>query len=224
MIKPKSIFVYADWVGLPQPTLMGVLSATLSRGKEIMSFEYDAQWLSNHAYHSLDPALQLFHGPQYPKDNQDNFGLFLDSSPDRWGRFLMNRRESQIAKQEKRAARKLLESDYLLGVYDEHRMGALRFKTNPTGPFLDHNKAYSAPPYTELQTIEHACLSIEKENAETKSDYLKWLTMLIAPGGSLGGARPKASVVDKQKHPWIAKFPSSHDEFDIGAWEMVAQR
>ena len=139
-VSQRHIEVFAHWLGLPQPLLMGVLSATASRGKEIFSFCYDKAWLKSKLAPSLDPTLQLFAGPQYAPPSQKNFGIFLDSSPDRWGRFLMNRREAQRAKEEGRTPRKLVESDYLLGVYDEHRMGALRFRLNAEGPFLDHDQ------------------------------------------------------------------------------------
>ena len=223
-VPKKNIIVYADWIGLSEPTLIGTLHVIPSRGKEIFSFEYDAEWLNNHATHTIDPALQLFHGAQYPSQDQENFGVFLDSSPDRWGRFLMHRREARRARDENLPIKKLLASDYLLGVYDEYRMGALRFKTEKNGPFLDDNRLTAAPPWTELRTIESACLAIEKKDAEKKSHYQQWLNMLIAPGGSLGGARPKACVLDKTQHPWIAKFPRQSDEYDIGAWEMIVHR
>jgi serine/threonine-protein kinase HipA len=217
----QHIEVYADWAGLPEPTLIGVLNVIPSRGKEIFSFEYSTDWLKSPRVQALDPSLQLLPGIQYAPQKQENFGIFLDSSPDRWGRFLMNRREAQLARAEKRTARKLLESDYLLEVYDEHRMGALRFRTHPDGPFLDNNKKYASPPWASLRELEHASLELEKRDAEKNPNYSKWLLQLIAPGGSLGGARPKASVIDENHHLWIAKFPSKHDEYDVGAWEMV---
>lgn len=220
----KNIKVYADWIGLSGPMLMGTLHVIPSRGKEIFSFEYDVNWLSHYATHTIDPALQLFHGIQYPSQNQENFGVFLDSSPDRWGKFLMHRREAQLARHENRKEKKLLTSDYLLGVYDEYRMGALRFKTEKNGPFLDNNNLVSTPPWTALRTLEATCFSIEKKDAEKKSHYEQWLAMLIAPGGSLGGARPKACVLDAVQHPWIAKFPRQNDEYDVGAWETVIHR
>lgn len=220
----RYIEVYAHWVGLSQPALVGLLHAMPSRGKEIFSFEYNHDWLQNHQAHALDPSLQLFQGLQYAPQSQENFGVFLDSSPDRWGRFLMKRREAQRAREEKRDVHKLLESDYLLGVYDEHRMGALRFRTDPEGPFLDNNKERASPPWASLRELEHASLELEKDDAENNPNYSKWLQMLIAAGGSLGGARPKASVIDEHKHLWIAKFPSSHDDMDVGAWEMVAYK
>lgn len=222
MNKPlqRNIEVYAHWVGFTTPILIGVLHATPARSKEIFSFEYSKEWLKNQT-HALDPSLQLFQGTHYAPNKQENFGVFLDSSPDRWGRFLMKRREAQLAREEKREERKLFESDYLLGVYDEHRMGALRFRTDPQGPFLDNNKDRASPPWTSLRELEHASIEIEKDDAERNPSYSKWLQMLISPGGSLGGARPKASVIDEHKHLWIAKFPSGNDENDIGAWEMV---
>lgn len=222
--KQRHIDVYAHWLGLSQPTRVGVLQAAPSRGKEIFSFNYYDDWLRDRQAHALDPSLQLFQGTQYPPQGQENFGIFLDSCPDRWGRFLMDRREAQLAREENRKEVKLLESDYLLGVYDAHRMGALRFRTDPTGPFLDNNKHLASPPWAGLRELEYASLEIEKADAEDRSGYSKWLQMLIAPGGSLGGARPKASVVDEKNHLWIAKFPSGNDEYDIGAWEMVVYK
>ncbi len=220
-VQQRHIEIYAHWEGLLQPTGIGILKATPSRGKEIFSFEYNQDWLKNKDAQALDPSLQLLQGIHYPPTKQENFGIFLDSSPDRWGRFLMKRREAQLAREEKRKERKLLESDYLLGVYDEHRMGALRFCTNAKGPFLDNNKKFASPPWTSLRELAHASLELEKRDAEQNPNYSKWLTMLIAPGGSLGGARPKASVIDNKNHLWIAKFPSNNDEYDVGAWEML---
>jgi len=200
---------------------MGTLYATPVRGKEVFSFEYDKSWLKSPYAQILDPDLGLFSGPQYVREEKNNFGLFLDSSPDRWGRVLMQRREAQQAKTEGRPSRTLLESDYLLGVYDGHRMGGLRFRLSKDTPFLDDHADMAAPPWTKLRDLEFASLQLERDNAEKDSDYLKWLKMLIAPGGSLGGARPKASVTDEDGHPWIAKFPSRRDEINIGKWEYL---
>ncbi len=217
----KAIQVCAHWQGMDEPIFIGMLFATPSRGKEVFSFEYDQGWLKSPYAQSLDPDLGLFSGPQYARDGHDNFGLFLDSSPDRWGRVLMQRREAQQAQAEGRDIRPLFESDYLLGVYDAHRMGALRFRLSDDTPFLDNQESMATPPWTKLRDLEYASLQLERENAENESDYIKWLNMLIAPGGSLGGARPKASVLDKTNHPWIAKFPSRRDEMNIGKWEYL---
>jgi serine/threonine-protein kinase HipA len=217
----KKIYVYVDWVEIETPTLMGILSVEFLRGKEIFSFEYADEWLSSNNTQILDPDLGLYSGIQYLRDEKSNFGLFLDSSPDRWGRVLMKRREAILAKSEKRPVGTLYESDFLLGVYDLHRMGALRFKLEPDGEFLDNNKDYSAPPWTSVRELEHASLELEKNIEQDNPDLLKWLNILMAPGSSLGGARPKASVQHTDGSLWIAKFPSNNDEMDIGAWEMV---
>ncbi len=221
-VKRREINVYAHWVGLSEPTLMGTLYAGLGRGKEVFSFTYDENWLKSEEACVLDPSLRLYSGMQYAPTKQQNFNIFLDSSPDRWGRVLMDRREAQLAREEGRVVRNLLESDYLLGVYDEHRIGALRFCEGCSKKtFLNNDRQMASPPWTSLRELEQASLELEKEEAIYSPKYSKWLQMLIAPGSSLGGARPKASVIDENKHLWIAKFPSAKDTFDIGAWEMV---
>jgi len=220
----RRIEVFAHWSELAQPTLMGTLYAIPGKGKEIFSFEYDSNWLKGKQSRRLDPLLGLYRGPQYTLDERQNFGIFLDSSPDRWGRILMQRREAFKARENRSKPKILNESDYLLGVYDGHRMGALRFRTDPEGPFLNDNNEQAAPPWASLRELENACLQIEKDDADANPKYGKWLKMLIAPGSSLGGARPKASVIDEKGHLWIAKFPSASDEFDIGGWEKVVHQ
>jgi serine/threonine-protein kinase HipA len=217
----RTISVWADWLGLGEPRLMGALSAAISRGKEVFSFAYDDDWLGSEDAQTLDPELQLYAGPQYPPVERRNFNIFLDSSPDRWGRVLLERREAQMARKEQRPERTLMELDYLLGVYDGHRMGALRFREGD-GSFLDDNAEYASPPWATLRELEQASLALERDGAERNPEYGKWLRMLIAPGRSLGGQRPKASVRDEHGDLWIAKFPKSDDRYDIGAWEMVA--
>ena len=217
----KEILVYAHWLGLAMPNKMGTLTVTPAKGKETFSFEYAADWLKSGFSQILDPDLQLYSGAYYPRDEKVNFGIFLDSCPDRWGRVLMQRREAIIAKNEARKAKTLLESDYLLGVFDSHRMGALRFKLQEDRPFLNDNKEMASPPFSSLRELEQASLKLEEDNIDDP-EYLKWINMLIAPGSSLGGARPKASVVDTANNLWIAKFPSKNDEKNVAAWEMVA--
>src|SRR5689334_21977617 len=134
--RQRSIQVYAGWLDLELPTFMGTLHATQVRGKEVFSFEYAETWLLSGRAQNLDPDLQLYSGPQYLGDRKSNFGIFLDSSPDRWGRVLMDRREAFLARREERKARTLFETDYLLVVFDGHRMGALRFKEDDDGDFL----------------------------------------------------------------------------------------
>jgi serine/threonine-protein kinase HipA len=217
----KEIFVYAHWLEMKEPMLMGSLYADKIRGSEIFSFEYSGGWLRSKYAQVLDPDLQLYSGLQYAKENKNSFGIFLDSSPDRWGRILMKRREAAIARKEKREENTLFESDFLLGVYDEHRMGGLRFKVNAEGQFLNFDKKFAAPPFTSLKELENICQKVEQEDLIDDPEYLNWLNMLVAPGSSLGGARPKASVIDSEGNLWIAKFPSFFDDKDTGAWEMV---
>jgi serine/threonine-protein kinase HipA len=219
MSKQRVIDVVADWRTLGGPTLMGHLTATPARGEEVFAFEYDRAWLSSSSRQQLDPSMALYAGPQDPAVERPSFGVFLDSSPDRWGRVLMRRREAQLARAEERAERRLLESDYLLGVHDGQRMGALRFRIGDR--FLDDHDQLASPPWTSLRELEHASLQLEREGVEDDPDYGRWLRMLIAPGGSLGGARPKASVRDTEGQLWIAKFPSRNDQDDVGAWERV---
>lgn len=223
MSSKKEISVFAHWEGFNDPVLMGTLTATPARGKEIFAFEYTKSWLQSGHTHMIDPDLQLYSGRYFPRDERQNFGVFLDSCPDRWGRILMERREAVMARKEQRAARNLFESDYLLGVYDGHRMGALRFKLGEGGNFLNDDRNMAAPPWTSLRELEHASMKFEEDNTDD-TDYLKWINLLMAPGSSLGGARPKASVLDAKNHLWIAKFPSIKDTKNVGAWEMVVNR
>lgn len=221
MASTRSILVYSDWVGMKESLLMGRLQSERVRGNEVFSFSYEKSWLQSPFAQVLDPSLQLYEGPQFLASEQHNFGIFLDSSPDRWGRILMRRREAALARLEKRAERRLFETDYLLGVYDAHRMGGLRFKENEEGPFLNDNNKMAAPPWTTLRELERISLKLEQDDVIDDPDYLQWLNMLIDPGASLGGARPKAGIRDQNGALWIAKFPSRTDQGDIGGWEAV---
>ena len=217
----RSILVFLHNQGMKDPFLLGTLYSDRLRGKELFSFEYNEDWLRNGFSQLLDPNLQLYSGLHYLSEEQGNFGMFLDSSPDRWGRILMRRREAALARAEHREEQNLFETDYLLGVYDGHRMGALRFKTEKGGLFLNDNKDMATPPWASLRELEQISLRLEDEDVVADPEYLKWLGMLIAPGASLGGARPKASIVDNDGSLWIAKFPSRNDQGDIGGWEIV---
>ncbi len=217
--KQRSIDVYADWIGLDSATKLGTLFVQETRGKEVFSFEYDATWLNRGDTRVLDPDLRLYGGPQYVGLDKPNFGLFLDSSPDRWGRFLMQRREAIIARKNGRSSRRLGEADYLLGVYDLNRMGALRFRERGNKVFQSSDKAMAAPPWSTLRDLEYASFLVEGDEDDETLD--PWLAMLLAPGSSLGGARPKASIQDEKSELWIAKFPGKNDERDVGAWEQL---
>ncbi len=217
----KSISVYAGWLEKNNPVKMGRLNAGVVRGREIFSFEFTSEWLRSEPARVLDPDLQFYPGRQYADSGRTNFGIFLDSAPDRWGRQLMRRREAICARREHRPVRQLLESDYLLGVHDATRMGALRFKLDESGEFVNCDSELPAPPWTSLRELESACHHYEDESV-TDGEHDKWLVMLLAPGSSLGGARPKANVIDDKNNLWIAKFPSRADSVNMGAWEMVA--
>ncbi len=217
----KTIYVYANWQELEAPAIMGCLNAQSIRGKEIFSFEFAPDWLKLKSARMLDPDLQFYPGRQYADSCKSNFGIFLDSSPDRWGRQLMRRREAIRARRENRPVRQLTESDYLLEVHDVTRMGALRFKLDETGEFVNHDSELPAPPWTSLRELEAACRHYEEETP-SDTEHEKWLALLLAPGSSLGGARPKANVMDNDGNLWIAKFPSRSDSVNTGAWEMVA--
>lgn len=218
----KEILVYADTLEMPSPLLLGTLTATQVRGKEVFAFEYSADWLKFPKAFPIDPELQLYSGRHFAHGEKANFGIFTDSAPDRWGRTLMDRRAAIKARMSNEAVPRLVESDYLLGVCDEHRMGALRFKLDESGPFLNDDKALSAPPFSSLRELEVAARNVESDTDKSDAERLKWINMLMAPGSSLGGARPKASVLDPKGDLWIAKFPAKNDGYDIEAWEMVA--
>lgn len=221
-----NIAVYADWIGLAAPLRLGWLHARRGAGREVFEFAFDAAALAHAATRNLhiDPRLGLFEGRQHPPQGHETFGVFADASPDRWGRLLMRRRleRAQRARQVGAAVR-LHESDYLLGVHDAYRAGALRLRLDDAGDFLDNQHGAAAPPFVQLRELEAASLALERDEDNTAPAGDDWLRMLIAPGGSLGGARPKASVVDPAGQSWIAKFPSLHDGHDVGAWELVLQ-
>lgn len=199
MNKEKTIYVFADFLPFHNE-LIGTIYLSQIRGKEFCSFEYDHNWLQNQNM-VLDPDLQLYSGRQFITDEKIIFGVFADSCPDRWGRRLMNRREELRARERQEKPKKLLESDYLLGVYDESRMGALRFKTDLDGDFLSNDEEFATPPWTSLRELEQASLAFE---ADSNPLDTKWLKQLLAPGSSLGGARPKASVLAPDGSLWLS--------------------
>ncbi len=222
----REIHVFGDWQELGEPQLIGLLRADVTHGKETFSFEYAQEWLDGDHAMSLDPELLLFQGPQYSSDStRPNFGMFLDSCPDRWGKLLMKRREARSARHEGRKPKVLLGSDFLLGVHDEQRMGGLRFKTEIDGEFLSNEQGREAPPWARLRELENAAWKFQSdESYDNDDETTEWLRLLIAPGSSIGGARPKAGICDEEQNLWIAKFPGRNDEFDVGAWEMVTHR
>lgn len=206
------------------PHKMGVLHRQAARGGDVYSFEFDLDWMARRDPISLDPDLAPMPGRAYPPAGRAQFGIFMDSSPDRWGRTLMQRREALLATQERRVARTLTEWDYLLGVHDFSRLGALRFRADARSPFLDDAPTNAAPPLTSLRELQAAVRVLEEDRKHNEAHLREVLDQLLAPGSSLGGTRPKASVVDERGRLCIAKFPSAQDPWDVGAWELVAHR
>jgi serine/threonine-protein kinase HipA len=189
-----------------------------SRGhKESASFEYDKEWLDHPEKFALEPALKLTEGVFHTGQGTSLFGAIGDSAPDRWGRLLMRRSEALEASVQNRRPRALFEVDYLLGVNDEARGGALRFSRKPDeNIFLSPEQKTSIPPLIDLQKLLSATERFIADN-ESSED----LRLLLAPGSSLGGARPKASVRDRDGSLAIAKFPKKDDEFNVVLWEAV---
>ena len=214
-----NILVYAHWLEMDAPILIGTLTAQAMKGKTSFGFTYDPHWLNSGKAMLLDPDIQWFPGIQYP-NSKNNFGIFADSMPDTWGRTLMRRRAAQRSKEGIAKPQTLSEVDFLLGVNDETRMGALRFKLQADGAFLDSDQTMPTPPWTSIRELQYSAelLESDKDNAKVR----KWLAMLIAPGSSLGGARPKANILDQNGQLWIAKFPSKNDTIDKAAWEYLA--
>lgn len=211
----RSLLVYVDLEGSPH--FVGRLWARSPKGKESATFEYDDTWLANASRFPLEPALTLGKGPHHTTAGRLIFGAIGDSAPDRWGRVLIQREERRKAREEKRTPRTLLEIDYLLGVGDIARQGALRFAETEGGPFLATST--QIPPLLQLPALLGAALRLSADDGSDND-----LRLLLAPGSSLGGARPKASVVDRDGQLAIAKFPQHDDAIRVTLWEAVALR
>jgi serine/threonine-protein kinase HipA len=210
----RSLLAYVDLEGTPH--LVGRLWARSRKGKESATFEYDAAWLINPSRFALEPALTLGKGPHHTAAGRQIFGAIGDSAPDRWGRVLIQREERRKAREDKRTPRTLLEVDYLLGVGDIARQGALRFAEHEGGPFLA--TGVPIPPLLQLPALLGAAMRLSEDDGGSDDD----LRLLLAPGSSLGGARPKASVVDRDGQLTIAKFPQNGDLIRVTVWEAVA--
>jgi len=211
----RDVLVYVDLQGKPQ--LVGRLWARLRKDRETATFEYDRSWLAHAERFSLEPALKLGPGPFHTPSDKPLFGAIGDSAPDRWGRLLMRRAERRRAEREGTTPRTVREIDYLLLVDDAARQGALRFAEKEGGPFLADQAPNKIPPLIELPRLLSAA-----ENVLAEKDSDEDLRLLLAPGSSLGGARPKASVRDSDGHLSIAKFANKGDEVNTVAWEAVA--
>ncbi|MBV9993514.1 MAG: type II toxin-antitoxin system HipA family toxin [Alphaproteobacteria bacterium] len=212
------LFVSVDLEG--RTHVVGTLWARASRGRESATFEYDPAWLENPGRFALEPALALGAGPLHTLPNRAVFGAIGDSAPDRWGRRLIQREERRRAREAKRPPRTLNEADYLLGVSDIARQGALRFSRTEGGPYLAEGGENDIPPLVRLPRLLDAAMAVDAGGDAVAAD--DDLRLLLAPGSSLGGARPKASVIDNDGTLSIAKFPKSDDTISVPAWEAVA--
>jgi serine/threonine-protein kinase HipA len=211
----EKTYVYVELGGTSVP--VGTLWSRARKGQESASFEYQKSWLEHPKRFSLEPALILGPGPYHTEEGKALFGALGDSAPDRWGRVLMRRAESRQAKLERRVPRTLREIDYLLLVDDEARQGALRFAKSEGGPFVREGGQARIPPLIELPRLLAAAEHFEEEK-ETEEE----IRLLLAPGSSLGGARPKASVRGTDGQLLIAKFPHKADETKAVLWEALA--
>lgn len=207
--RQKSVAVYTDVAGSQGPARMGTLHAQSGRGAEVFSFEYAADWLNEGDAFAFDPDLQLMSGAQYPAQSRSNFGIFLDSSPDRWGRLLMQRRENLRAREEERRPRRLTDWDYLLGVHDETRLGALRLRGLEGGEYLDHDRQLAAPPITSVRALEAASRGLEQHlDDEENPEYARWLNQLLAPGRRWAGRGPRLRCATRWGRCVLRNFPA----------------
>lgn len=208
--------VWLDADFLPDQVKVG----TLAHDRGHVRFNYDESWLKHPSRFDIDPDLSLDGATFHPNPEIGNFGIFLDSSPDRWGQTLMKRREALEAKDQGRAPRTLHAWDFLIGVQDVTRQGALRFKYEGTDTFLGAHDL-PAPPVTMLNELESVALALTSKRIDDLDALRRWLSVLVAPGASLGGARPKANFTEADGSFWIAKFPAKDDDRDVGAWEYL---
>lgn len=223
-MKPASdtVEVVLDWEALGGPQGVGTLHREAARGASVVSFEYARSWLRNGLGLALDPDLSLVPGRTYTQPDRTDFGVFLDSSPDRWGRMLLQRWENWQARRDGRKPRTLREWDFLLGVQDVTRLGALRLRRAGESSFLAESDGLAVPPLAQVRELAAAASSIEADDKNVDDDQEgRWLRQLVAPGSSLGGARPKAMVLDEAGRLCLAKFPSRQDRTDAAAWEFV---
>ena len=215
----RTLFIYADFDWLEKPLLVGELGYELLRGSDSYSFKYDNSWLRQYGSLFLSADINNYPGWQYTQPERDIFGCFSDALPDRWGRLLLNRREQILATEEHRPVCKLSSFDYLIGIDDFSRMGGFRFKASQDGEFINCEESLRIPPLTDIHTLVSASMEIEKSEELNRLPEKKWLQQLVHPGTSLGGARPKAVVLNDEGRLCMAKFPSRNDDYDVGLWE-----
>ena len=207
----KRITVYADFDFLTSPQEIGTLGYERVRGKDHFVFKYSHEWLKQHGGIVLSGDLMNVPTLQYPRGTDSVFGFVKDSFPDRWGRLLLDRRERLLAQSEGRAVKKLTNYDYLIGIEDFTRMGGIRYKSDNSEDYINASAKYLVPPLESLRALCDACYEIELAEERHELPEQRWLNQLIDPGTSLGGARPKANVIDADGKLYVAKFPSKKD-------------
>ena len=207
----KRITVYADFDFLTSPQEIGTLGYERVRGKDHFVFEYSHEWLKQHGGILLSGDLMNVPSLQHPHRTDSVFGFVKDSFPDRWGRLLLDRRERLKAQAEGRSVRVLTNYDYLIGIEDYTRMGGIRYKSEDSDNYINASDKYLVPPIESLRALCDACHEIESAEERNELPEQRWLDQLIDPGTSLGGARPKANVIDNDGKLYVAKFPSKKD-------------
>ena len=215
----EKLYVYADFNWLKDIGFIGELGYESLRGSDSYCFTFSDEWLKMHGDLFLSDDLNNYPGQQYTQPGKDIFGCFSDALPDRWGRTLLLRREQLRAMEEKRPVRRLSSFDILTGIDDFSRMGAFRFKESPDGEFINTSESLKIPPLAEIRELIAASAEIERSEEDNVLPARKWIAQIVQPGSSLGGARPKANVIDQDKTLYIAKFPSRKDDYDAGLWE-----
>ena len=224
----KKLYVYADFDWLKGVELVGELGYESLRGSDSYSFKFADSWVKKYNAITLSDDLNSYPGIQYTQPNRDIFGCFADALPDRWGRTLLLRREQILAQEESRPVRRLTSFDFLTGIDDFSRMGGFRFKETLDGEFINADNSLRIPPLTDLRELIAASKAIEKSEEANALPEKRWIAQLVQPGSSLGGARPKANVVDTDHGIYVAKFPSLKDDYDSGLWEhfchLLAQK
>ncbi len=215
----KKLYVYADFDWLKDIELVGELGYESLRGSDSYSFRFADSWMKKYNAINLSEDINNYLGIQYTQPNKDIFGCFADALPDRWGRTLLLRREQILAQDENRPIRRLSSFDFLTGIDDFSRMGGFRFKETPDGEFINADNSLRIPPLTDLRELIAASKEIEKSEDVNELPEKRWIAQLVQPGSSLGGARPKANVVDTDRSICVAKFPSLKDDYDVGLWE-----
>lgn len=215
----KKLYVYADFDWLKDAEFVGELSYESLRGSDSYGFKFSDRWLKRHGDIFLSDDLNNYPGQQYTQPDLDLFGCFADALPDRWGRILLLRREQILAAEEHRHVRRLSSFDCLTGIDDYSRMGGFRFKETPDGEFINMNESLRIPPLTDMRVLVAASEEIERSEEQNRLPDKRWIAQLVQPGSSLGGARPKASVIDTDGRLCVTKFPSRKDDYDVGLWE-----